>query len=200
MTTPMRNYMHRSTRPAAFVSKSRQAEAVSFSRPGSRSFSFSGEFPVMGDQQPVEAMGHRRRNYTAAHNTGSYEAIRRDEARRMPPVNKHGVHVMPALVMFMALAVIMGSIFLTHMDQRSKVQSSINQKEIRAQQLDADCTATNRAIAAQSNDMNIRQEAVRIGLINSGGVNEIYLDPPADAVITMADSTVIQSLASIWGQ
>lgn len=200
MTTLMRNRMHRHTRPADFVSKSRQAEALSFSRPGGRSFSFSGEFPVMGDEQPVEAVGHRRRNYIAARNTGSYDAIRRDEARRMPPVNKHGVHVMPALVMFMALAVVLGSIFLTHLDERSKVQSAINQKQTRMAQLKVECDAITLAIASQSSDMNIRQEAVRIGLISSSGVNEIYLDPPQDAVITIADATVIQSLASIWGQ
>ena len=200
MTTPMLNRMHRHTRPADFVSKSRKSEAVAFSRPGGSSFSFSGEFPVMGDQQPVEAMGQRRRNYMASHNTGSYQAIRRDDARRMPPVNKHGVHIMPALVMFMALAVVLGSIFLTHMDERSKVQSAIDQKRIRESQLAVECADINNAISAQSNDMNIRQLAVRIGLINSRGVNVIYLDPPKDAVITMPDSTVIQSLASIWGQ
>ncbi len=199
MTTPKRNRMRRHTRPADFVSKARQAEALTFSRPGGCAFSFNGEFPDMADQQPVEAKS-RRRSYTAGHNTGSYEAIRRDEARRMPPVNKHGVHVLPALVMLMALMVGLGSVLLVQMGQRNAVQSAINYKQDRINVLTVACASTERDIASQSNDVNIRQEAVRMGLISSKGVNVMYLDAPEDAVITLADAAGIQSLASIWGQ
>ncbi len=199
MTTPMRNRMRRHTRPADFVSKARQAEAMAFSRPGGCSFSFNGEFPDMADQQPVEAKG-RRRNYTAGHNTGSYSAIRRDDARRMPPVNKHGVHLLPALVILMALVVGLGSILLVQMGERNAIQTAINHKQDRINVLTVECASTERAIASQSNDVNIRQEAVRMGLISSKGVDVQYLDAPQDAVITMAEASVIQSLASIWGQ
>lgn len=199
MTTPMRSRMHRHTRPADFVSKARQAEALSFSRPGGRSFSFNGEFPGMSDQQPVEAAG-RRRSYTSGHNTGSYQAIRQDDARRMPPVNKHGVHVLHALVAFMALIVCLGSFLLVQMDERSDVQAAIDRKQYRVNELTVECGVIDRDIASQSNDMNIRQEAVRLGLISSTGVKVQYLNPPQDAVITMSDQSVIQSLASIWGQ
>lgn len=199
MTTPMRNRMHRHTRPADFVSKSRQAQALSISRPGGRSFAFNGEFPEMADLQPVEAAG-RRRSYTSGHNTGSYNAIRQDDARRMPAVNKHGVHVLPALVMLMALAVCLGSFLLVRMDQLNDVQSAVERKQDRVNELTVECAAIELDIASKSNDMNIRQEAVRMGLISSMGVNVQYLDPPQDAVITMAEQSVIQSLASIWGQ
>ena len=192
MTTPMRNRMRRHTRPADFVSKSRQAEAMAFSRPGGRSFSFTGEFPDMADQQPVEATG-RRRNYTSARTTGSYQAIRQDDTSRMPAINKHGVHILPALVMLVALMVCLGSVLLVHMGERNEVQARINV-------LTVECANTERAIATQSNDVNIRQEAVRMGLISSKGVNVQYLEAPQDAVITMAEASVIQSLASIWGQ
>ena len=39
-----------------------------------------------------------------------------------------------------------------------------------------------------------------MGLISSKGVNVQYLEAPQDAVITLADRSAIQSLASIWGQ
>ena len=87
MTTPKRNHMRRHTRPADFVSKSRQAEARACCRPGGRSFTFTGEFPDMQDQQPVEASS-RRRNYTSGYSTGAYHAIRQDDTARMPAVNK----------------------------------------------------------------------------------------------------------------
>ena len=51
-----------------------------------------------------------------------------------------------------------------------------------------------------ANDMNIRKQAVLLGLISSRGVDVEYLSAPADAVITLPESTTVSSLASIWGQ
>ena len=199
MTTPMRNRMRRHTRPADYVSKSCQAEAMSWGRPGSRSFSFTGEFPDMMDQQPVEATG-RRRSYTASSNTGSYHAIRQDETRRMPAINKHGVHFVTALTMLAVVCIILGSVLLVQFDQRSKIMNAINGKQDRISELTVACNITRNSISSQSNDVNIRQEAVRMGLISSRGVDVEYLEGPTDAVITLKDQSVIQSLASIWGQ
>ena len=199
MTTLAHSRMRRHTRPAGFISKSRKAEAMAFSRPGGRSFSFTGEFPDMMDPQPVEATG-RHRNYTTGHYTGSYHAVRHEDTARTPAVCKHGVQIMPALVLFVALVVCLGSVMLSQMAQRDKVQTAINYKQDRIATLSGECANTERAIASQSNDVNIRQEAVRMGLISSKGVNVQYLEAPQDAVITLADQSVIQSLASIWGQ
>ena len=199
MTTLTHGHMRRHTRPADFVSKSRKAEAMAFSRPGSRSFSFNGEFPDMADQQPVEA-SKRRRNYTTGHNTGSYQAVHQNDTARMPAVNKYGVQLVPALVMLLALVVCLGGVMITMFAQRENVQSAINYKQDRISVLAGECANTERAIASQSNDVNIRQEAVRMGLISSKGVHVQYLEAPQDAVITLADRSVIQSLASIWGQ
>lgn len=199
MTTPMRNRMRRHTRPADYVSKSRQAEAMYSSRPGGRSFSFTGEFPDMQDQQPVEASS-RRRSYTSGGHTGSYHAIRQDDTARMPAINKYGVHFMPAMVMLTVLAVFLFSIFLGQMDEREKIRHSIAAKQDRISVLQVECDRTNQAIAAQSNDVNIRQEAVRMGLISSKGVTVNYLQAPQDAVITLAGQSGISSLAAIWGQ
>ena len=104
------------------------------------------------------------------------------------------------LVLFVALVVCLGSVMLTQLAQRDKVQSAINYKQARIATLTGDCANTERAIASQSNDVNIRQEAVRMGLISSKGVKVQYLEAPQDAVITLADRSAIQSLASIWGQ
>ena len=199
MTTLMRSHMRRHTRPADFVSKSRKAQAMAFSRPGGRTFSFNGDFPDMADPQPVEATG-RRRNYTSGHNTGSYQAVHQYDTARMPAVNKYGVQFVPALVMLLALVVCLGSVMLSQLAQRDNVQHAINAKQDRIAVLSGECANTERAIASQSNDVNIRQEAVRMGLISSKGVNVQYLEAPQDAVITLADRSVIQSLASIWGQ
>ncbi len=199
MTTPTRNRMRRQTRPAKYMTKSRQAERGTWSRPGSCSFSFTGEFPGMSDPQPVEVKS-RRRNYTSGSNTGSYHAIRQDETHRMPVVNKHGVNVVAAVAMFAAAFVFLFSMVAVQLVERAEVMTAIRVKQDRINTLTAECAGTRSAIAAQSNDMNIRQEAVRLGLISSRGVDVEYLQGPADAVITLKDQSVIQSLASIWGQ
>ncbi|MBE5811447.1 MAG: hypothetical protein E7318_11020 [Clostridiales bacterium] len=198
MTTPMRNRMRRHTRPADFVSKSRQAEAMAFCRPGGRSFSFTGEFPDMQDQQPVEASS-RRRQYTSGSSTGSYHAVRHDDTARTPAVSKYGVRFMPAVVMLAVLAIFLFSIFGVHMDERERISNAIDAKRDRITVLEVQCGQTRDQIATQSNDVNIRQEAVRMGLISSKGVRVNYLQAPTDAVITLTGTNGITALASIWG-
>ncbi len=199
MTTPMRNRMRRHTRPADFVSKSRQAEAMTYGRPGGRSFSFTGEFPDLADQQPVEAKS-RRREYTTGHSTGSYHAIRQDDTARVPAIGRHGVSLMTGVAMFAAAIMVIGLVMGVQLQQRDAVLDDIARKQDRINVLTVECANTERSIASQSNDVNIRQEAVQMGLISARGVNVQYLEAPKDAVITMADQTVVTSLASIWGQ
>ncbi|MBR6666821.1 MAG: hypothetical protein IKL25_00425 [Clostridia bacterium] len=199
MTTPMRNRMRSHTRPADFVSKSRQAESRSSCRPGGRSFSFTGEFPDIADQQPVE-VSSRRRNYMGGNHTGSYQAVRQDHTARMPAVNKYGVSFVAAMGMLAVVLVLMGAVLWSQVQEMTRIQTSITAKQARIGELNVDCAQTQAAIDAQSEDVNILQEAVRMGLINSQGVKVIYLDPPQDAVITTADQGAVQTMASIWGK
>ena len=198
MTTPVRNRMRRHTRPADFVSKSRQAEAMAFCRPGGRSFSFTGEFPDMQDPQPVEASS-RRRHYTTGSSTGSYHAVRNEDTARMPAVNKYGVRFMPAVAILAVLAIFLFSIVGVQLDERERINKAIANKRDRISTLEVQCGEKRDDIAAQSNDVNIRQEAVRMGLISSKGVSVHYLEAPKDAVITLTGTSGITSLASIWG-
>ncbi len=197
MTTPMRSRMRRQTRPAKYMSKSYQAECRN--RPGTGPISFSGEFPVMYDSQPVE-VASRRRDYTGARSTGSYHAVRQDEIERMPAINRHGVHVVSAIGMFALVFVLLFGVFLNQLAERGEVLRAIENRQNHITALTAECAKTRGEITAASNDMNIRQAAVRLGLISSRGVNVEYLQGPADAVIILKDQSVIQSLASIWGQ
>ncbi len=198
MTTPVRNRMRRCTRPADYVSKARHAEAMAAGRPGGCTFSFNGDFPDAYDPQPVEASS-RRRSYTVSSQTGGYHAVRRDDARRMPAINKHGVHSMTALAMLVAMVLVLGGILLGQMGMRSDMLNDIDRKNDRALTLTTECLRVKKDIAAQSNDMNIRKQAVLLGLISSRGVDVEYLSAPDNAVI-LPDSTTISSLASIWGQ
>ena len=198
MTTLANSRMRRHTRPADFISKSRKAEAMAFSRPGGRSFSFSGEFPCMDDQQPVE-IGCSRRDYISSRMTGGYRAVRNDETNRMPAINKHGVQYTAGLAMLAVLFVILGSIFLARFDVRSDVLASIEDRQEAQVNFELQCDQKRDEIKVRANEMNIRSEAIRIGLISSKGVKVEYLDVPENAVISHKDQTAIQALASIWG-
>ncbi len=199
MTTPMRNRMRHHTRPADYVSKSRQAEAVNHGRPGGCSFSFTGEFPDIADQQPVEATG-RRRNYTANHHTGSYQAVHQDDTSRMPAINRHGVSIVAAAAMLAAMIVVLGGIVGAEIYARYEVQEAIASKQAYVAELKVECKQTEDKIITQSSDVNISQGANLLGMVKVRSANVHYLEAPADAVITMADQTAVQSFASIWGQ
>lgn len=198
VTTPMRNRMRRHTRPAQFMSKSHKAESMAWGRPGNSTFSFSGEFPCMGDQQPVE-IGCSRRDYTSSRTTGGYRPVRSEDMNHMPVINKHGVHYATGLAMLAVLLVILGAIFMVRFDDRSKVLDSIEDRRATSIKLTASCDQVRTDIENRANEMNIRSEAIRIGLISSRGVKVEYLDVPENAVITQRDQTAIQALASIWG-
>jgi hypothetical protein len=118
----------------------------------------------------------------------------------MPAINKYGVHVVPAMAALLVVVIFLCSIFAVQLDERAKIKKAIAAKQDRIGVLQVECGRTETAIAAQSNDVNIRQEAVRMGLISSKGVNVTYLEAPQDAVITTADQAVVAALASIWGR
>ena len=179
MTTLMRNRLRRQTKPADYVTKNRQADAMSWGRPGSRGFSFTGEFPEMPDQQPVEAPS-RRREYTADRCTGSYQAVGREDTQRMRSINRYGVQCMTALGMFVVLAVVLGGFLCARLDARGQVMNAIHSREEYIAELTTRCSETRSRIQTRSNDVNIRLQALQMGLISSRGVEVQYLEGCGD--------------------
>ena len=199
MTYPMRNRMHRSTRPAAYVSKSAKNEQMYARRPGGHGFSFTGEFPEADDLQPVVAT-ERRRQYTASRKEGAAHAVRHNEASRAAAFTRHGVRPGAALVLFMALFVALGCVMLGSMSQAAALNKSISARQASALALNTRCQTIEVQIAEQANDVNIRLEAIQMGMVSARGAEIEYLDAPENAVITLDDNTNILSLASVWGQ
>ncbi|MBQ8201683.1 MAG: hypothetical protein IJZ74_07950 [Clostridia bacterium] len=194
------NRVHRHTRPAAYLDQTRQARQQRSQRPGAHGFSFTGEFPEMMDAQPVVAT-ERRRNYAAAGtDTGAYRAMGNMDAMRLPVFNRYGVQLRTALVMLFVFAAVLGGVWLGAVAEMSSVSKHISAQQLRIDELAVESAKTEKDIAAKSNDVSIRQEAVRLGLISSKGVGVIYLTAPETAVITPAAATTAQSLATIWGQ
>lgn len=201
MTTPMRSRMRRQTRPAKYMSRSCQAESAAWNRPGSCSFSFTGEFPGMADdQQPVEAT-NRRRNYTApGRTTGAYRAVGQEDTRRIPMISKYGLRFGAAMLAFVLLLGVFAGLIGNELHQQGKLYAEIDAYSLEESSLKIACSQTRDSILTESDGVLVRQKALLLGMIDSAGVEVRTLQAPVNADITLAEQALPYTLASIWGQ
>lgn len=174
------NRMHRHTRPSAYMDRAANQRNIRAQRPGGHNFSFTGEFPDMMDTQPVMAT-ERRRDYTSPVNVGGYQALGSTDAVRVTPFTKHGVALVPAVVITFAVMILMAMCLLMAWSNVSETTKSISDQQMRMTELTGLTADAEYEIAQHSNDVNIRKEAVRLGLINSKGVDVTYLTAPETA-------------------
>lgn len=199
MLTPFMNRMHRHTRPAEYVDKAAHERSIRSQRPGGHGFSFTGDFPEVIDTNPVVAT-ERRRNYVNPVNTGSYQAMGSMDAARVPAVSRYGVSLVPAVVMLFVASVILGMMLLMSWSDVSETAKHISDQQMRMTELGGLTAEAEYQIAEYSNDVNIRQEAVRLGMINSKGVDVIYLTAPEAANFCPSGMVSSANLASVTGQ
>lgn len=192
--------MHRHTRPAAYADKKQRKRAVKASRPGSYGFSFTGEFPEAPGFQPVEATERRRRYAVANGQTSSYQAVGSSDTVRIPTFNRYGVRLGAGAAMLIVLAVLLAGFVVYQYAENTRVAKMLSEQVTRMDTLAAEANTTLNAITLQSMGVNIRQEATRIGLRSSRGVEVEYLDVPADAVFGPGAVNNTQDMASVWGQ
>lgn len=194
------NGMHRHTRPAAYADKKMKRQAVKASRPGSYGFSFTGEFPETSGWQPVEATERRRRYAVASGQTGSYQAVGRDGTVRIPVINRYGVRLGPAVIALVVLAALLAGCVVWQFSENTRMGKLLSEQAARMDSLAIEANTTLNEITLQSNGVNIRQEATRIGLMSSRGVVVEYLNVPEDAVFSPGTAGGTQDLAAVWGQ
>ncbi len=191
------NRLHRHTRPSKFVSRTCREGQFIAARPGVSGFSFTGEFPGQDDFQPVEKAAARR-SYTAPNAQHRYhEPVARHYG---PAVCKKGAKPAAALLMLAALAVALGSIWLSGVSDTRRASNSISDRQNAINQLTTSCQDLRSDIAYTSGDVNVRLIAGQLGMVSARGQQVTYLETPTDAVITLADTSSILSLANVWGQ
>lgn len=201
MTTPMRSRMRRQTRPAKYMSRSCQAEAAAWNRPGSCTFSFTGEFPGMtDDQQPVEATS-RRRNYTApGRSTGAYRAVGQEDTRRLPVICKYGMRYGIVMLAIVLLLGVFTAFVGAELHQQGQLLDAIEAYNTKEASLKVACSQTRSDIQVESDGVLVRQKALLLGMIDSAGVEVHTLQAPQNADITLAEQVLPYALAAIWGQ
>lgn len=189
--------MHRHTRPAAYADKRGAQNSGSF-RPGAQGFTFTGDFPDVLSTRPVDATGQRRRYAAGAGVQGTYQPVGEMDTGRLPAVSRYGVKLVPALAMLVITAALMACGVLMVRAEGTKTAKLITAQESQIQALSREAGDTVNAIALYSNDVNIRQEARRMGMINARSNTVEYLQVPADAVIGPGSADGAQNLASAW--
>ena len=189
--------MHRHTRPAAYADRRGAQHSGSF-RPGAQGFTFTGDFPDVLSTRSVDATGQRRRYAAGAGVQGTYQPVGEMDTGRLPVVSRYGVKLVPALAMLVVMAALMACGVLMVRAEGTKTAKLITAQENQIQTLSREAGDTVNAIALHSNDVNIRQEARRMGMINARSNTVFYLDVPENAVIGPGSVNDAEDLAAVW--
>lgn len=200
MLSEMFSGMRRYKRVARFVDRKKMKQTVKATRIGRQSISFTGDFPEAGDWTPVETFGCRRSYMQPAREQGLERAIGTEDVGRLSIFSEHGVRLGAAVAMLVVLAAVLGGAWVMAHADNAGVAKRLAQQETRMQTLETQTTTLRSEIASRSSGVNVRQEAVRIGLRNSRGTQSAYVDVPDAATIDPANFGLQRDTASVFGQ
>lgn len=193
--------MHRHTKAAAYADRRKQQRDRRMQRPGAHGFTFSGEFPEVHDTQPVMA-NDRRRCYTAyGMNTSDYRPVTQPQSKRFDiGIDRYGMRLLPAITCLVLMLCAMGWIWGDLLAEKQRVVNQIDAHQRYIAQMQAANIVSQNEIDAYSSDVNIQQEAVRIGMVSSKGEARHALYVPETAVLGPGVLQSVQSLATLLGQ
>lgn len=200
MLSEMFSGMRRYKRVARFVDRKKMKQTVKATRIGRQSISFTGDFPEAGDWTPVETFGCRRSYMQPAREQGLERVIGTEDVGRLSIFSEHGVRLGAAVAMLVVMAAVLGGAWVMAHADNAGVAKRLAQQETRMQTLETQTTTLRSEIASRSSGVNVRQEAVRIGLRNSRGTQSAYVDVPDAATIDPANFGLQRDTASVFGQ
>ena len=192
--------MRRYKRVARFVDRKKMKQTVRTNRSNGQSISFSGDFPEAGNWTPVEAFGCRRSYMQPAAEKGIERVVGSEDVGRLSLFSEHGVRLGAGVTMLVVLAAVLCGIWVWTYSQNSGVSKRLAMQETRMVSLAEESTTLRSEIASRSSGVNVRQEALRIGLKRSTGAANAYVDVPSDAVIDPATYGLMRDTASVFGQ
>jgi hypothetical protein len=109
-------------------------------------------------------------------------------------------YTLTLVAMLVVLAAVLGGAWVMAHADNAGVAKRLAQQETRMQTLEMQTTTLRSEIASRSSGVNVRQEAVRIGLRNSRGTQSAYVDVPDAATIDPANFGLQRDTASVFGQ
>lgn len=191
--------MRRYTRSSRYVDRKKMRQTIRANRPGNQGFSFTGDFPEATDWLPVEAT-RRPRCYTRQADNGVSDVVTARVDERLPVFSRYGVRMGVAIPMLILFALLLGAIWMGAYAANAGVSQRLAQQEARAENLQQTAITLEGEIARRSSGINVRQEALRIGLKSSRGMSLTYVDVPDAAVVDPATYGLRQDVASVFGQ
>lgn len=193
--------MRRYKRSSGYVSRKRMKQTIMASRPGNRGFRFTGEdYPAGNDRMPVEVRGNRRRYISGNGEKPINETVGNRIRERADICNSKGMHRGLATVLLTLWVVGLCVVLLCENSANAGVSKRLSQQAARMEMLTNESAALQSAIASRSSDINVRQEAGRLGLTNSQGIPQKYISVPDTAVFNPASYGLKLDTASIFGQ
>lgn len=192
--------MRRYKRSSRFVDRKKMKQTVRASRPGNRGFSFTGEYPEADSYKVLEPQGMRRHYTQPSSEPVIHATVGSSVTNRVPVISKHGVHWGVALALLTLWVMLLSGVLVYAYSNNSGVSKRLSQQTVRMATLTNDTAALQGAIANRSSGVNVRQEAVRLGLVNSQGMEQRYVSVPEAAVFNPSNYGLRLNTASIFGQ
>lgn len=192
--------MHRCTRSSGYVDRKKMRQQVKANRPGHQGFSFTGDYPEAADWQPVEATRKPRCYTQVSQDSGIYAAVDGQINERVPLVGRDGLSLGLGITVLVFFVALLAAVWIAAYSVNAGLAKRLNQQSVRMETLVNDAASLESEIALRCSSVNVRQEAARIGLKSSRGINPEYVSVPAGAVIDPASYGLRLDTASIFGQ
>ncbi len=192
--------MQRYTRLSDYIDRKKMNRTKRANRPGNQGFTFTGDFPEAHDWQPVEAQRFRRSYTDPSGDGGVSDVVAAQVEERLPLVSRYGVRTGLAVTVLAVFAALLCALWVGAYSVNAGLSRQLAQQEVRVETLTQSGVQLRSEIAVASSEVNVRQEAVRIGLRSSHGMAWEYVSVPTNAVIDPASYGLRQNTASIFGQ
>ena len=192
--------MRRYTRSSGYVNRKKMKQTIRAGRPGNLGFHFTGDFPESEDWTPVEAV-RRPRSYTSpAQDGGVSQAVGVGVSERLPTFSRYGVRLGMGVALLAVWVAILCGVLISAYSVNAGLSKRLAQQAVRMEVLQEDSITLQSEIARRSSGVNVRQEAVRIGLTSSRGMPTEYVSVPDSAVIDPASYGLRTDTAVVFGQ
>lgn len=192
--------MHRYKRVARYADRKGMKETIKASRTARTSIDFNGDFPQADQWTPVESFPISRDYTRPSRDSGVNDVVRPDHLERRRVFSEHGVLLGPAVAMLTLLAVLLGIWWGVEFAENMNVSKRLAAQESRMESLRTEEVLIKGQIATRCSSVNVRQEALRIGMKNTRGMATKDLELPQNAVIDPDNYGLRRDTASVFGQ
>lgn len=160
----------------------------------------------------MDDMPEEERDYADPRNLYAARRVRRSDRHhaavgshdtgRIRTVSREGIRGVTACVLLTFLACSLGVAYLVDRSHVIEAAKEVSRMETAYEELSRKNADLERQLADRASEVNVGYEAAQMGMISARGVDVIYLSAPADANLTLSNTSsalVGERLATILG-